>query len=134
MNLENFKAICSYMLQKHYGIQLVDTHYGKDSVCQRELAYDIRPHEALNEYAEDFAALRIDVQERPGQRIALTIADEQAAMSEALSVVEATSSCMYCSCGSKTRYLVMKDRRQHHTCMNRSCRREFIATDEIAHA
>ncbi len=27
MNLENFKAICSYMLQKHYGIQLVDTHY-----------------------------------------------------------------------------------------------------------
>jgi hypothetical protein len=133
MNVLLFKQIATHMLQKHYGINLTETHFVQDTVVQRELAFNIRPFVALNEFAEDFHHERIDIPDRHRKSLKLTLSDEIQAMTDCIPVHPINSDPTTCvECGSRTHFNLLRERRQIHCCCNRKCLHEFIADEEMA--
>lgn len=132
MNISLFKRVAKHMLRMHYGLAIEDTHFAVDAVVQRELAFHIRPFEALNEYAEDFHLDRID-QPTLGRSSSLTLSDEIQAMADCQPVCIIDSDPMTCGeCGSRTHFNLLRNNRQIHTCSNKTCLHEFIAEEEVA--
>lgn len=131
MNISLFKRIAKHMLRKHYGLAIEDTHFSVDAVVQRELAFNIRPFEALNEYAEDY---RLELIDKPtfGKSSILTLTDEVQAMAECQPVCIIDSDPMTCvQCSSRTHFNLLRNNRQIHTCCNKECLHEFIAEEEV---
>lgn len=58
--IEHFKKVCQALLEKHYGIDLIDTHLWDDQVVSQCLMQGFRPYEVIAEHAEEADLDRID--------------------------------------------------------------------------
>jgi cytoskeleton-binding toxin CbtA-like protein len=61
--VEIWQQILAYLLERHYGLSLNDTHFGDGNVIQQHIDAGISLADALNFHVEKYELVRID---RPG--------------------------------------------------------------------
>ncbi|MCW1828068.1 toxin [Enterobacter asburiae] len=61
--VEIWQQLLTYLLERHYGLSLNDTHFGDGDVIQQHIDAGISLADALNFHVEKYELVRID---RPG--------------------------------------------------------------------
>lgn len=78
MTVQRFKQIAASLLQRHYGLELNDTHLWDEVVVAQCIAQGYRPYQVVNEHALEADLDRIDKDELYGvpSKAVLTEKDE----------------------------------------------------------
>lgn len=61
--VEIWQQLLTYLLERHYGLSLNDTHFGDGNVIQQHIDAGVSLADALNFHVEKYELVRID---RPG--------------------------------------------------------------------
>ena len=130
MQTKQFQAIANRLLEKHYGINLADTHLSDESIVAEAIRFGLRPFEVLNEHADDCDLCRIDMDGFYGtpSHKALGRDDEIAAMVEIGGTVGLSDQPTTCpKCGSRTYFDDVGGGMQLNNC--HGCKFEFLTED-----
>lgn len=129
MNVQLFQKIATQLLATHYGLTLEDTRLYEATYVAVLLSGTppVRPHEYLNEFAEDCRLDRLDAGFDMGR--ALTQADEVTAMMVLNGTQLLCDQPATCGlCGSRTSFDELPEGKQLHCCLG--CGHEFVAEDD----
>lgn len=58
--VEAWRKLLSYLLQRHYGLELTDTPFCDDTVIQAHIDRSLSPMDAVNFIVERYGLVRID--------------------------------------------------------------------------
>lgn len=84
MNVTLFQDISSVLLEKHYGLELNDTHLWDTSIVAECIKQGFRPYQVVAEHAEEADLGRIDKMDYGVPSKAAITADDEAAALEQL--------------------------------------------------
>ncbi len=81
MTVQRFQRIAASLLQRHYGLELGDTHLCDESIVAQCIAQGYRPYQVIAEHAQEADLDRIDVEGFYGvpSKAAITKQDEAVA-------------------------------------------------------
>ena len=82
MNVKLFQKVAALLLERHYGLELNDTHLHDEEVVAECIEQGYRPYQVVAEHAENADLDRIDISGCYGvpSQEAITAADEDAVM------------------------------------------------------